>query len=191
MMKASHLADIVTHRLVLRLMNGEVIQDCLSGDLMRAGERLGVRIPEEFSEHKSSMETDLKQLDADPFYQPWSTRAILLAEEWRMVGYLRFHTRPDAHYLRAYAPEAVEFGYCIFTGDRQHGYATEAVVAAMKWAGEEFGIFRFVVSVSPYNTASLKLIDRLGFTIIGQHVDEEDGLEHVFLLDTGGETDGH
>ena len=190
-MNASPLDEIVSHRLVLRLMHGEMIRDCLAGDLASAGEKLGVRIPEELLEHRRSLESDRKQLEADPLYQPWSTRAIILREEWRMVGFLRFHTRPDAHYLRAYAPEAVEFGYCIFTGDRQHGYATEAVVAAMKWAEEEFGISRFVVSVSPYNTASLKLIDRLGFTIIGQHVDEEDGVEHVFLLGTGGETDGH
>ena len=53
----------------------------------------------------------------------------------------------------------------------------------MNWAQQKFGIHRFVASVSPDNAASLKLIARLGFTIIGQQIDEEDGLEHVFLRD--------
>lgn len=182
-MKASPLDDIVTARLVLRLMHGEIIRDCLEGDLERASEKLGVRIPEEFLDHGRSLDSDRKQLEADAFYQPWSTRAILLAEDSRMVGYFRFHTRPDAPYLRSYAPEGVEIGYCIFTGHRQCGYATEAVVAAMKWAGENYGIFRFVASVAPYNTASLKLIDRLGFEVVGQQVNKLDGVEHVYVLD--------
>ncbi len=182
-MNASPLDDIVTARMVLRLMHGEIIRDCLSGDLERASEKLGVRIPEEFLEHKRSMESDRRQLEADDFYQPWSTRAIILAGESSMVGYFRFHTRPDAHYLRKYAPEGVEIGYCIFTRYRQRGYATEAVEAAMKWAGEMFGIYRFVASIATYNTASLRLIDRLGFEMVGQQVSKLDGVEQVYLLD--------
>jgi RimJ/RimL family protein N-acetyltransferase len=43
------------------------------------------------------------------------------------------------------------------------------------------GVDRFVVTVSPGNAPSLALIARLGFARIGEHMDEVDGLEHIFL----------
>ena len=36
-----------------------------------------------------------------------------------MVGHVRFHSRPDPDYLRPYAPNAVEFGYVVFTAYRR------------------------------------------------------------------------
>jgi RimJ/RimL family protein N-acetyltransferase len=51
----------------------------------------------------------------------------------------------------------------------------------MDWAHAAFGISRFIVCVSPNNTQSLALIARLGFAKIGEHADEIDGIEHIYL----------
>jgi [ribosomal protein S5]-alanine N-acetyltransferase len=51
----------------------------------------------------------------------------------------------------------------------------------MDWAHAAFGISRFIVCVSPNNTPSLALIARLGFAKIGDHMDEIDGNEHIYL----------
>jgi len=98
-----------------------------------------------------------------------------------MVGHVRFHSPPDPDYLRPFARAAVEFGYHVFSEHRRNGYATEAAGAVMAWARTEFGIRRFIVCVSPDNKASLALIARFGFTQIAQHMDEIDGIEHVYL----------
>jgi [ribosomal protein S5]-alanine N-acetyltransferase len=44
------------------------------------------------------------------------------------------------------------------------------------------GIDHFVASVAPANAPSLAIIRKLGFVRTGQHIDPEDGLEHVFEL---------
>jgi RimJ/RimL family protein N-acetyltransferase len=173
--------DIPTSRLVLRLMEREAVDACLAGDLQRAEHLLGVGIPTELLDSLTALKYAQAQLDADPQYRPWSVRAIVLSAARTMVGHIRFHSRPDPDYLRPFASAAVEFGYRVFPTYRRHGYATEAAGAVMDWAQAAFGIGRFIVCVSPDNTASLALSARFGFTKIGQHVDETDGIEHVYL----------
>jgi len=173
--------DIITPRLILRLMQREVVDACLAGDLAGAGHALGAAIPDALLDHPSSLRFAQARLNEDPEYQPWSARAIILPQPRTMVGHVRFHSRPDPEYLHPHARHAVELGYQVFPPYRRRGYATEAVAAAMDWAQAEFGIDRFIVSVSPDNAPSLALIARFNFTRIGQHMDEIDGIEHIYL----------
>ena len=66
---------------------------------------------------------------------------------------------------------------------RRQGFAREAAEALLNWAREQHGITRFVVSIRPDNVPSLALARRLGFQRIGEHLDEVDGLEHIFRLE--------
>jgi RimJ/RimL family protein N-acetyltransferase len=173
--------DIVTPRLVLRLMRGDAVEAALAGDLRRVEALLGVTVPADLLAHPSSLTFAKARLDEDPAYQPWSARALILPGEQRMIGHIRFHTRPDPDYLHGYARNAVEFGYAVFSEYRRRGYALEAAGAVMDWARAMFGIRRFVASISPDNAASLALVAGLGFVRVGQQVDEVDGVEDVFL----------
>lgn len=175
------LDDIVTSRLVLRLMDNEIIAACLAGDLATAERLLGVTIPCELLDHPSSLRYGQQQLKADSGYLPWSARAIILPDERLMIGLVRFHSRPDPVYLHPYARGAVEFGYRIFSDYRSRGYATEAVTAVMNWAQSVFGVSSFVASISPENEFSLRLIAKIGFIKVGEVMDDTDGMEYVFL----------
>jgi RimJ/RimL family protein N-acetyltransferase len=172
--------DISTPRLVLRLMEGAVVDACLAGDLARAGHLLGIAIPGALLERRTALEFAQARLAADPRYRPWSIRAMILPATRSMVGHIRFHSCPDPDELRPYARAAIEFGYRVFPEHRRRGYATEAASAMMGFA-QAHGVERFVVSVSPDNAPSLALIARFGFARIGEHMDEVDGLEHVYL----------
>ncbi|MBI1774514.1 MAG: GNAT family N-acetyltransferase [Proteobacteria bacterium] len=176
--------DIRTTRLILRRMLPELMTAGLAGDLQRAEQLLGAAIPPDLVERPAVLRFALEQLAADPGYEPWSARALVLAGVGRMVGHVRFHSRPDPPYLHPYVRDAVELGYTIFGADRRRGYASEAVETMMSWAGATHGVRRFVASVSPENAPSLALIARFGFRRIGEHVDEVDGLEHIFLRET-------
>lgn len=173
--------DIQATRLILRLMERETVEACLAGKLTEASRLLDATIPAELLEEPAALSFAKARLDDDPRYGPWSIRAMVHREERRMVGHIRFHTAPDPDYLQPYARGALEFGYHVFEGDRRRGYATEAVGAAMDWAQADFGIRRFIVTVSPDNPPSLSLIAGCGFRKIGEHVDEIDGVEHIFL----------
>ena len=176
--------DIVTPRLVLRLMNTEVISACLDRKLDEAALLLGAKIPVELLENLNTFNYNRQQLEADQNYKPWSARAIILANENIMVGIVRFHSTPDPEYLRVYTRGAVELGYRIFSGYRRMGYAKETVKAVLEWAGVNFNITSFVASVSPTNFPSLSLINSLGFIKVDEVMDDIDGLEHVFMLNT-------
>ncbi len=175
------LADIVTPRLVLRLMGREGVEACLAGDLARAEQLLGARIPNVLLDYPSSLGFAKVRLDEDPQYQPWSFRAIILPDDRTMVGHIRFHSRPDPDDLQAYARDAVEFGYRVFPEYRRRGYAAEASDAVMNWARAMFGVRKFIVTVSPDNKPSQAVIARFGFVRIGQQMDEIDGIEDVYL----------
>ena len=108
---------------------------------------------------------------------------MLLKPLLEMAGHIRFHSRPNPEYLQPYARDAVEFGYVVFEPHRRRGYATEAADAVMRWAEARHGVRRFVATVSPDNLPSLAMVKKLGFRKIGEHVDDIDGVEEVFLRD--------
>jgi RimJ/RimL family protein N-acetyltransferase len=122
----------------------------------------------------------LEQLRRSPEIRRWLARAMVLrGEERAMVGNVGFHGEPGVN--AAGAPEALEIGYGVRAEYRGQGYATEAVVALLDWARAE-GISHFVASVAPDNEPSLTIVRKLGFVRTGEHIDPEDGLEHVFEL---------
>ncbi len=173
--------DIPTPRLVLRLFPPAAVEGGLAGDLARVGALLGVAVADDLAELASGLAFARARLAEDPAYQPWSMRAIVLRAERRMVGGIRFHTRPDPEDLHGYARGAVELGYGVFPAYRGRGYAQEAAQAVMGWARAAHGVRNFVASVSPGNAASLAVVARLGFVRVGEQIDDIDGIEHVFL----------
>jgi RimJ/RimL family protein N-acetyltransferase len=173
---------ISTPRLHLVSMTPEFMEAVLAGRLAEAQEELGATLPADPLGFRAErfLEYRLAQLQRDPTVQRWLARAIVLrTDEPAMVGMIGFHGEPGVN--EAKAADAVEIGYSIVPGRRGHGYATEAVEGLIGWARTE-GIRHFVASVAPDNVPSLAIIRKLGFVRTGQHIDPEDGLEHVFEL---------
>lgn len=174
--------DIHTPRLILRPMSGEFLDASICDDQERAAALLGLTPPQEWFAEKHLMALRRDDCRVDPAYAPWSLRAIGLRGRGKMVGYIGFHTRPDPPYLQEIAPGGVELGYTIVAAHRRQGYAAEAICGLAAWATGEHGVEKFVISVSPANTASAALAARLGFVRIGGHDDERDGYEDILLL---------
>jgi RimJ/RimL family protein N-acetyltransferase len=65
---------------------------------------------------------------------------------------------------------------------RRRGYALEAALALMDWAGRGHGARLFRLSIAPDNAPSLAMAAKMGFRLTGEQLDEEDGLELVFEL---------
>jgi [ribosomal protein S5]-alanine N-acetyltransferase len=175
------LDDIETARLILRRLPRQAMEAGLSGDLRTVEIHLDATVAADLADDPAVLRFALAQLAADPDYLPWSVRALILKESGEMVGHIRFHSRPDPDYLRPYAEKAVEFGYVVFSAHRRRGYAAEAIDGIIRWAQDEHDIQRFIVTIAPDNVASLRLADRFGFRKIGQHVDEVDGIEGIYL----------
>lgn len=173
--------DVVTPRLLLRLLGRATVAACMAGDAATAAQALGVPIPAELLSPSSGLRYTADALDHDPGYLPWSTRAILLRQPATLVGYVRFHERPDPSRPHPFGGHAAELGYAVFPAHRRQGYAREAAAAMMHHAQVAHDVHRFVASIGPDNTPSLRLAATLGFTRVGEQIDPIDGLEHVFL----------
>jgi ribosomal-protein-alanine N-acetyltransferase len=147
-----------------------------------AAEQLQLTLPDPPLDHPAErfLTYRLEQMRRDPAVQRWLARAVVLRDAGRlMVGNAGFHGEPGVN--SADAPDAVEFGYGILPLHRRQGYAGEAVAGLLGWARTQ-GIHHFVASVAPNNAPSLAIIRKLGFVRTGEHIDPEDGLEHVFEL---------
>jgi [ribosomal protein S5]-alanine N-acetyltransferase len=173
---------IHTPRLDLVSMTPEFMEAVLGSRFAEAAEMLGAALPKEpldaplerFLSHR------IGQVQLNPNVQHWLARAIVRREGSRvMVGNVGFHGQPGVN--AANNESALEIGYAILPEHRRQGYATEAVEALMGWARTQ-GISHFVASVAPANEPSLAIIRKLGFVRTGEHIDPEDGLEHVFEL---------
>ena len=166
-------------------MRGEAVDAVLALDIPLVAQLVGAVVPPELRDNLTSFVFAKLRLDEDALYQPWSARAIILADSGTVIGHIRFHSRPDPVDLHPFARDAIEFGYTIFPDYRRQGYAAEASVAMMAWAQAMFGVRAFVATISPDNVASRALIARLGFARVGQVMDEVDGVEDVFLRQIG------
>ena len=176
-------SDVLTPRLVLRTMSASFLDAGLDNDLTAAEALIGLRVPAEWFAEKALMQLRLEDLEHDPAYLDWSLRAIGLRSTHEMVGYIGFHSRPNPPYLQPLVADAVELGYTVFPTFRARGFATEAVIGLIGWAHRSAGIDNFVVSIAPDNEPSRAIAARLGFRRAGEHTDELDGFEEVFLLD--------
>jgi [ribosomal protein S5]-alanine N-acetyltransferase len=175
------LADIETTRLLLRCLLPEAVRARLAGDRKAVATQLGASVPLDLLREPAVLQHAAARLTEDADYLPWSARAIVLRSSMEMVGHVRFHSRPDPEYLHPYARNAVEFGYVVYPTHRRRGYALEALTGTMRWARDTHHIRRFVASISPSNGPSLALIAKIGFHRIAEHVDPEDGIEHIYL----------
>jgi RimJ/RimL family protein N-acetyltransferase len=173
--------DILSNRLILRLISAAALRATVEGDVAAVARLTGLGVPAGWREIAPLAKRRLLQLELDPDYLPWSIRAIAVRETKDVVGYGNFHAAPGAEDLKAYAPRAVELGYTVLGAYRRQGFGSEAVRMLIDWAKAR-GADAFVFSVSPRNIASRALIARLGAVKVGSHIDEEDGLEDIYLV---------
>jgi RimJ/RimL family protein N-acetyltransferase len=115
------------------------------------------------------------QLTADPTEEPWLYRVAVLEGTRTGIGRVGFHAPPDADGM-------VEIGYRVLERFRRRGFAVEMAMALMSWAAAQ-GATHCLASVRPDNVASLGTIAKMGFTKVGEHIDEIDGLEWIHRRD--------
>jgi RimJ/RimL family protein N-acetyltransferase len=177
------MRDIVSKRLILRLLTRHALAATAAGDLDPVSRGLGVTMPPEWRQVAPLAAMRLEQLHTDPAYLAWSIRAILLRETHEVAGYVNFRGRPGRHDFTR-TPDTVEFGYTIFPPFRRRGIAREAVAALIAWARPQ-QVRAGVFSIAPHNAASVAIAQFFGARKVGQQIDERDGPEDVYLAEFG------
>jgi ribosomal-protein-alanine N-acetyltransferase len=169
-----------SHRLELVSMGPALLEALLAGDHASAAQIGGFQIPNDLILRKRTLQMRLRQIQANPEVQPWLLRAMVIRQGQMMCGYIGFHSEPGPEDLSDVAADGVELGYAVGESFRRQGFAKEAALTLMRWAFERHGQRCFILSIAPDNEASLAMAHSMGFSEVGSHMDEEDGLELYF-----------
>lgn len=92
-----------------------------------------------------------------------------------MVGSTSFHGPPDDRGM-------IEIGLGIEEDHQRRGYATEALIGMWAWAVNDPLVRHLRYTVGIDNSASIGVIRKLGFTRVGQQIDDIDGPEDIYEM---------
>ena len=117
----------------------------------------------------ASMEWMLRYLQHNSDSNGWSMWYFVLRDgpggRPLAIGNGGFKGKPSAD-------GTVEVGYSIMENNQRQGYASEAVNALLGWAFMHPGITRIVAETLPDLTPSIRLLDKLGFRLVGKGSEE-------------------
>jgi RimJ/RimL family protein N-acetyltransferase len=105
----------------------------------------------------------------------WLFRNMFLKNTDERVGQMSFHLPPDENGM-------VEVGLDVEEMYRGNGFATEALKTFWLWACEQPEVKLLRYTVSATNHPSMRIIQRFGFTHVGQQQDDVDGPEEIFEM---------
>lgn len=88
----------------------------------------------------------------------WFQLVLILKESGTLIGDIGLHF-PEADSQ----PDTVEIGYTLDSAYHGNGYANEALTAIIEYLRTAMGKKNFTASVDPENTASIRVLERLGF----------------------------
>ncbi|MFM6974311.1 MAG: GNAT family N-acetyltransferase [Agromyces sp.] len=112
---------------------------------------------------------------AHPEHLRWYYRIMVDRERNIAVGSISFHAAPDERGM-------IEVGLGVAAEERGNGFASEALDAMWTWAIREPSVRFLRYTVAPTNEPSLAIIRKFGFPLVGEQIDDEDGLELIFEL---------
>jgi RimJ/RimL family protein N-acetyltransferase len=165
----------VTPPVQILQLDPEALRALAAGDLAAANETSPVPVTPYLAgpEARRTWAIRATQVVEDPSSAAWITGVVWDPERRLAVGKAGYHGPPDERGM-------VEVGYSIDPQYRRQGYARAALRALVDRAAREPGVTTVWASVSPDNVASRDLVLSEGFVVVGEQIDEEDGLEIVY-----------
>jgi RimJ/RimL family protein N-acetyltransferase len=157
----------------LEVLSASVLEALASGSIERASAAFGRPLPQFFLEFEWLWALRRTQLEERPDTERWLVRAIVDRSTGDIVGHAGFHGPPDESGM-------VEIGYTIAEPFRRRGYGRATVGALIEIAEADPAVQTVRASISPDNTASLATIRPFDFALVGEQMDDIDGLELIF-----------
>ena len=100
---------------------------------------------------------------------------VLAIAEGEVVGSAGFHDYPDENGM-------IEIGFGIVPEKQRQGYGLELLHGMWHEIAKRKDVKILRYTVSPDNEASMHIIKKLGFELVGEQIDEEDGAELIFEM---------
>lgn len=155
---------IETARLALVPLTLEVVEAAMH-DRDELGQLLSIHVPLEWpgADFQEVLPIVADTLRRNPACSEWS-RLIAQRIDGTAIGSMGFLQMPDE-------TGTVEIGYSLIPEYRGYGYATEAGKALVEWAFGQPGVRRVIAECEKDNTASARVLEKLGMKYISQEGD--------------------
>jgi RimJ/RimL family protein N-acetyltransferase len=167
---------IWTPRLELVPMTLEMVEAVMLGDRARAEKAAGASLPPAWPNTEliaRAFTASLEAVRADPDKRLWGDKLLVARDgSRRVLGSVVFHGRPD--------DGIAEIGYGVEESSQRMGLATEATTACVEWALAEEGIAAVQATTMPWHRASLRVIEKMGMTKVGEREHPLFGELYVF-----------
>ena len=116
----------------------------------------------------------LALLEKSSEQDPWVHGFHVLDDEGQVVGLGSFKGPPSGG--------IVEIAYAIVPGQQRKGYATQAARGLVSFAFACDQVHKVIAHTLPDGVASQRVLQKSGFTKVGELVDPEDGLVWGFEI---------
>lgn len=154
-------------------------------------ERLVLRAPEigDFEPFSAFYASERSRFVGGPLSREGAWRMLAMEiGHWTLAGFGRWivdvRDGPrSAGLVGLFAPEGwpePEIGWDLFDGHEGKGYATEAALAARRFAYDRLGWSTAISLVKPGNEASARVAARMGARADGEFTHERHGLAHIW-----------
>jgi RimJ/RimL family protein N-acetyltransferase len=90
-----------------------------------------------------------------------------------IIGSAGFHNLPDENGM-------IEIGFGIDPTFQNKGYGKQLLHGMWNWVLKDQRVKTLRYTVSPDNLVSQHIIKKLGFNLVGEQIDDEDGLEEIY-----------
>jgi RimJ/RimL family protein N-acetyltransferase len=149
-----------TQRLDLLPASPETLELLIAGEYRRAGDRLGVLIPDGWPNEQEAVDGlawHVRALREDLAARLWHVRLIVLRAEGRVIGSINLKGAPDYD-------GTIEIGWGVTAEYRRQGIASEATGAVIEWAMTDPRVQRVVATIPRGNEASQGVARRVGMS---------------------------
>ena len=128
-----------------------------------------------FANNPNPIKYRAPRITANPELAKYLLRVAVLKSEQIIIASAGFHDGPDINGM-------IEIGFGVDKAWQGKGYGQELLHGMWGWVVNTPEVKTLRYTVSPDNLISQHIIKKLGFNLVGEQIDEEDGLEEIYEM---------
>ena len=128
-----------------------------------------------FLNNRNPIPYRINQVRKDPEVAKYLLRVAVLRESMEIIGSAGFHNLPDENGM-------IEIGFGVDPAFQNKGYGKQLLQGMWNWVVKEPGVKTLRYTVSPSNLISKQIIKKLEFNLVGEQIDDVDGVEEIYEL---------
>ena len=128
-----------------------------------------------FLNNRNPIPYRVNQVRKNPEVAKYLLRVAVLKQSMVVVGSAGFHNLPDENGM-------IEIGFGVDPAFQNKGYGKQILHGMWGWVVNEPGVKTLRYTVSPSNLISRQIILKLEFKLVGEQMDDIDGVEEIYEL---------